>query len=415
MSDREDINSPGDDFGMTTPNIRSHVPPRSARPPATPPGPRPAPPTQRDLLPKRKVPLWVWLTGAGVLFLLGIVALAIIYLIWMRDSSFTMVVHDAQPGSTVYVDNVSYGVTAADGTIIVRNLKAGPRLVRVSHEGFRDFDTQITGKNGDRLPVRVSLVPLQTTPAPSAQTEIDYGGPMILIAEGEFVMGDDTHRPEEKPAHKVTLPAYYIDKFEVSNEQYQKFCKETKRNTPTVPWWDETYFSKPNMPVVGVTFADAAAYAAWAGKRLPTEEEWEKAASWAPADPRKRMWPWGDTAESSRTTLDAKSPSTVGSHANGASAYGVQDMAGNVLEWVDAYYQPYPNNSAGDQNFGTTNRVVRGGSFRSTDEDARTTRRMYAQPQFTASEKKERSWLTGFRCAVSADNPKLREHLRSQK
>jgi formylglycine-generating enzyme required for sulfatase activity len=90
-------------------------------------------------------------------------------------------------------------------------------------------------------------------------------------------------------------------------------------------------------------------------------------------------------------------------------------MAGNVLEWVNAFYQPYPNNTTNDPNFGTLNRVARGGSFHSEDEDARTTRRIYSLPQFTAAEKKERSWLIGFRCAVSADDPKLQEHLRSQK
>ena len=90
-------------------------------------------------------------------------------------------------------------------------------------------------------------------------------------------------------------------------------------------------------------------------------------------------------------------------------------MAGNVLEWVDAFYQPYPNNTAADPHFGTTKRVVRGGSFHSEVEAARTSRRIYAPAEFTAEEKKERSWLIGFRCAVSANEPKLQERLRSQK
>jgi iron(II)-dependent oxidoreductase len=169
------------------------------------------------------------------------------------------------------------------------------------------------------------------------------------------------------------------------------------------------------MPVVGLNFADASAYAAWAGKRLPTEEEWEKAASWGPSADKKRMWPWGDSSEAGRATLGADHTTAIGSNPSGASAYGVQDMAGNVLEWVNAFYQPYPGNTATDPNFGTVNRVVRGGSFHSDIEDARTTRRIYSPPQFSAAEQKERSWLIGFRCVVSANDPKLQERLSSQK
>ncbi|HKR11902.1 MAG TPA: SUMF1/EgtB/PvdO family nonheme iron enzyme [Pyrinomonadaceae bacterium] len=414
MSEKDEIDLTDKDFGATTPNIRAPIPARpvdrgsrqSARPPAP-------PPVVKNNS-KRGVPLWIWLTGISVLFILGLVAVAIVYLVWSRDSSFTIVVLDAQPGSAVHVDDVRYGVTAADGTIIVRNLKAGSRRVRVSHEGFKDFDTVVTGRNGERLSVRVSLIP-PTTPPATLSTEIEYVGSMILIQAGEFIMGDDNHKAEEKPAHKVTLPDFYIDKFEVTNEQYQKFCKATNRQLPQEPWWDPNYLDKPSMPVLGVSFADATAYAEWAGKRLPTEEEWEKAASWGPAGTQKRTWPWGNTVEPGRTTLKAQSPSVVGSHPAGASAYGVHDMAGNVLEWVNAHYQPYPNNSAPDPNFGTQNRVVRGGSFYSGDEDARTTRRIYAPSQLTGREKKDDSVLVGFRCAVSADDPKLRERLRSQK
>ena len=119
------------------------------------------------------------------------------------------------------------------------------------------------------------------------------------------------------------------------------------------------------MPVVGVNFADASAYAAWAGKRLPTEQEWEKAASWGPNATKKRSWPWGDDNDASRATLNTDHPANAGLKPDGASAYGVQDLAGNVMEWVDAFYQPYPNSTASDPNFGTNNRVVRGGNFHS--------------------------------------------------
>jgi len=354
------------------------------------------------------------LGGAGALVLFAVVAVVLIY-IFFRQPGFTMIVRGAPPGSDVFVDNISRGVTSADGSIRVPGLKAGKRVVRVSHEGYGDFNTTVSGQDGDSKIVVAQLTTEMKAPA-GLPREIDYNGLMVLVNAGEFIMGDDNHNPEEKPAHKVTLPDFYIDKFEVSNEQYKKFCDATKRKPPTNPHWDNNYFKQAKMPVVGVSFADASAYAAWAGKRLPTEEEWEKAASWGPsADSKKRMWPWGDSADAGQATLNSNHTSAVGSKPNGASAYGAQDMAGNVLEWVDAFYQAYPNNTATDPNFGTTNRIVRGGSFHYGADDARTTRRIYAPAEFTAAEKKERSWLIGFRCAVSANDPKLQEKLRSQK
>ncbi|HEX8096552.1 MAG TPA: SUMF1/EgtB/PvdO family nonheme iron enzyme [Pyrinomonadaceae bacterium] len=417
--DEQDKDNYGGDFGMTRPLIKSGPPP--APPPEAKPAPAPEPappergPQQAPQQPppsKGRFPLWILGAAAGVI-LLGAIAAALFFL--LGSPGFTMVVVGAPPGSDIFVDNVRRGVTAPDGTIKVPDLKAGKRLVRVSHAGYEDFNTTVTGKDGETKRVPVTLTQAGAEPKPQGlPTEIDYNGAMVLVAAGEFVMGDDDHNAEEKPAHKVTLPDFYIDKFEVTNEQYRKFCGATKRAFPSNPWWDEKYAGNPRMPVVGVSFADATAYAQWAGKRLPTEEEWEKAASWGPDAQKKRQWPWGETGEQGRGTVGANHPTPAGQNSGGASAYGAQDMAGNVLEWVNAFYQPYTGNTASDPNFGTTNRVVRGGHFKSSVEDARTARRFYAPPEFTAAEKKERSWLIGFRCAVSADDPKLQEKLRAQ-
>lgn len=397
------------DFGATTPLIRPDGGTSQLRSPQQPPS-RPQQTPQAGP-PKRGIPIWVWILGAGGLLLAAVVAVVLIYFLFSQPG-FSAVVRGAPPGSSVYVDNISRGVTAADGSIKVTGLKAGKRHVRVSHEGFTDFSTTVSGKDGEEKTIVAQLV--SSTDAPgSLPKEIEYTGPMLLVGAGEFSMGDDQHNPEEKPAHKVTLPDFYIDKFEVTNEQYKKFCDVTKRKYPTNPWWDEKYFTKPAMPVVGVSFSDASSYAAWAGKRLPTEQEWEKAASWGPNAEKKRMWPWGDNSETGRATVGTDHTTAVGSNPNGGSLYGVQDMAGNVLEWVNALYQPYPNNSQTDPNFGSANRVVRGGSFRLGVDDARTTRRFYNSPEFTAAAKRERSWLIGFRCAVSANEPKLQERLRS--
>ena len=401
---RED--NPGSDFGATVPLIRQQggtAPLKSPQPPSKVP---PAGP------PRRGIPIWAWLLGAGGLILVVIVALLLVWYLF-RQPGFTMIVRGAPPGSDVFVDNISRGVTSADGSIRVPGLKAGKRVVRVSHDAYVDFNTTVTGQDGETKVVVAQLVASSTQP--SLPNEVDYNGPMVLVGAGEFVMGDDSHNADEKPAHKISLPDFYIDKFEVTNEQYKKFCDATRRRYPTNPWWDNVYFTKGNMPVVGVNFADASAYAAWAGKRLPNEQEWEKAASWGPNVTKKQMWPWGDSGDTGRATLSADHPTSVGAKPDGASAYGVQDLAGNVLEWVDAFYQPYAGNTATDPSFGSTNRVVRGGSFRSAVEDARTSRRFYAPAEFTAEEKQERSWLIGFRCAVSANDPKLQERVRAPK
>lgn len=399
---------PENDFSATTRIPRAEGSTTYRQPQSPPPGQPPGPPAPP---PRRGIPIWVWLLGGGGLLLVAVLAIVLIYF-FFGQPGFSAVVRGAPPGSDVYIDNISRGVTSADGSIKVPGLKAGKRLVRVSHDGYTDFNGTITGRDGDVKIIVAELVSSREAPA-SILKEIDYNGPMLLVAAGEFQMGDNNHNPEEKPAHPVTLPDFYIDKFEVTNEQYKKFSAETKRKPPTNPWWDEKYFIQPKMPVVGVSFADASAYAAWAGKRLPTEEEWEKAASWGPNAEKKRMWPWGDSTDAGRATIGTEHPSEVGSNPNGASLYGVHDMAGNVLEWVNAFYQPYPNNTLTNPNFGSANRVVRGGTFKSGIDDARTTRRFYSPPEFTASEKREKSWLIGFRCAVSADDPKLQEHLRT--
>ncbi|MGB9178241.1 MAG: SUMF1/EgtB/PvdO family nonheme iron enzyme [Pyrinomonadaceae bacterium] len=401
------------DFGATTPNIRTgagaspnYQTPQGPPPQYPPPG---APPAK-----KRGIPIWVWLLlGAFLLFLLVAVAGFLYYI--TRSPGFTLVVVGAPPGSNVYVDNVRRGTTKADGTIQVPELKAGKRILRVAHDGYEDFNTSVTGKDGEikRIPAQLTPTGVADVQPTGLPAEVDYGGPMLLVGAGEFIMGDDAHKDDEKPAHKVTLPDFYIDKFEVTNEQYKKFSDETKHPYPTDPWWDLQYFKKfPKSPVLGVNWEDATAYAKWAGKRLPTEEEWEKAASWDASAQKKRQFPWGDAPDASKANVGGtQRTSDVGQFTGGASPYGAQDMAGNVAEWVDSFYQPYPGGQTSGADFGTTNRVVRGGTYKGDAEDARTTRRLYHTPQLSEAEKKNRAFLIGFRCAISADDAKLQERI----
>ena len=134
-----------------------------------------------------------------------------------------------------------------------------------------------------------------STSSSNLPSSITYKSEMVLVPAGEFTMGSDSDDEESKPAHKITLPAFYIDKYEVTNAQYKEFCDATQRSYPLNPSWNKNYFTdRPNAPVLGISFDDAKAYAEWAGKRLPTEQEWEKAASWSDSSQTKFEFPWGN-------------------------------------------------------------------------------------------------------------------------
>jgi formylglycine-generating enzyme required for sulfatase activity len=260
-----------------------------------------------------------------------------------------------------------------------------------------------------------------TAPASIPQTAtlpatITYKGDMVLVAAGEFTMGSDTGGDESKPAHKVTLPAFYIDKYEVTNAQYKEFCRETGKTPPPDPFWEKGYFeNRPNAPVLGVSYDEAKAFADWAGKRLPTEAEWEKAASWNETAQSKSDFPWGLSFETGKAAFSLDTTKDVGSFPAGASPAGAMDLAGNVAEWVDAFFQPYPGNTSENANFGEVNRVVRGGHFGSKNNELlKTTKRIYVPPTVASGEDEEKLFAAaiGFRCAVSADDARVQEALK---
>ena len=213
-----------------------------------------------------------------------------------------------------------------------------------------------------------------TPKSPSNQALLEN---MVLVAAGAFQMGQDAGAsdPDETPQHEVFLSDYYIDRTEVTNAQFKAFCDATDRIYPNAPYWDEGYFlANPENPVVNITFEQARAYCAWAGKRLPTEAEWEKAARGTDA----RLYPWGNAWDPERANIwgDDVGPdrfrrtSPVGSFPKGASPYGVLDMVGNVWEWCADWYDAtyYARAAARDPRGpekATDTRVVRGGSFSS--------------------------------------------------
>ncbi|MCX7943006.1 MAG: SUMF1/EgtB/PvdO family nonheme iron enzyme [Deltaproteobacteria bacterium] len=216
----------------------------------------------------------------------------------------------------------------------------------------------------------------------------------VYIPAGEFIMGSEKGEEDEKPVRKVLLSAFYIDKYEVTNLQYQRCVEARVCGAPQ----NFLVNKSPSAPVVGVSYNDAKTYCEWVKKRLPTEAEWEKAASQKGVN---TDYPWGndrpDCKRANFVECDLKIKE-VGSFLSGASGYGVMDMAGNVAEWVadwydkNAYLTMNTTNPKGPLT--GTYRVIRGGSFKSSSLDLRKSNRMYASPS-------ERLMTVGFRCARS--------------
>jgi formylglycine-generating enzyme required for sulfatase activity len=219
--------------------------------------------------------------------------------------------------------------------------------------------------------------------------------PMALIPAGEFMMGDDV---SFQKVHRVYLDAFHMDKFEVTVGMYAQFIKSTGIEPP-LGWLEMNHLSHYGRPVVGVDWSDAKTYCRWTGKRLPTEAEWEKAARGTDG----RLYPWGndlpDRLRANYTKEKWNGPQTlvpVGTLHDGSSPYGIYDMAGNVSEWVnDSWDYTYYKNSPARNPKGPMDRhtkVLRGGSWKDSSEDLRSTSRYgYESP--------DRRPTIGFRCA----------------
>jgi len=200
------------------------------------------------------------------------------------------------------------------------------------------------------------------------------------------------------PSRKVVVKGFYIDRCEVTNAEYKAFIEATKHAPPAAsPDWKGRQVRKglERHPVVGVTYEDAVAFAKWKGKRLPTEEEWEKAAR----GPGGRLFPWGDEFFPDRANIKAEKAATrpVGSYPHGASVYGCLDLCGNVMEWTASPYVPYPGNPLPKTLYNEAKRVIRGGSWQEQKPyDALATCRWgYAPLKATPA--------IGFRCAKDAE------------
>jgi dimethylhistidine N-methyltransferase len=282
-------------------------------------------------------------------------------------------------------------------------------------------------------------VPTYSVPGegfPPARPDQSIAGQRILIPAGEFLMGtDDRERAldAERPRHLVDLPDYWIDVAPVTQAEFQRFveaggyqkrdhwgkrgwqwCRECGRESPR-DWrylngqWHVRAFGKdrpidPLRPVSGVNLFEAAAFASWAGKRLPSELEWEKAAAWDADRLEARTFPWGEnrpTADLGNLDQEQMEPAPVGSYPRGRSFYGCQQMLGDVWEWTSSALLPYPgfiDRLRGEslRAFSDDLWVLRGGSWATPAWAVRNTRRASCRPESAPV-------CTGFRCAGDAE------------
>ncbi|MCI0491076.1 MAG: bifunctional serine/threonine-protein kinase/formylglycine-generating enzyme family protein [Blastocatellia bacterium] len=286
------------------------------------------------------------------------------------SAPFSRIVTTERPGSR----KLLFAVAAAVAVIIILTgaivwMQSGPTIETPPK------NSNLTSGTGDK-----------ETPAPPTPPE-----GMVYVAGGKFTMGyNDSSEPSEKPEHEMEVAPFFLDRYEVTVGEYYKFIKARNRRAPE-NWpasWREGNFKpeEARLPVTRVTWFDAKAYADWAGKRLPTEAEWEYGARGAD----KRLFPWGDKFGPAYANVKKSTPAPVGSYESGKSHCGAFDMAGNVAEWTDSDYLPYP----GSKTKPLPGKVVRSGSFAKPVEFAMTTTR-------AAFEQDRSSEDLGFRCARS--------------
>lgn len=253
------------------------------------------------------------------------------------------------------------------------------------------------------------------------------GREMLLVPEGKFVFGSVAGDRDESPEQIVYLDNYYIDKYEVSNEDFLKYIRAVNVRPPA-SWEGASYPEGSGSLPVLVTYYEAEAYARWAGKRLPTEEEWEKAArgqgkASSEENAKNFTYPWGSSFDPEKANCaDFWASEKTGAHLKmrynsaerglmpvvsfdpeGASPYGAVNMAGNAREWTSSWYMPYKGSGTrqGSQyrKYGKQYKVVRGGAWYSSRYELRASNRETGgAPNLHADN------TAGFRCVKDADN-----------
>lgn len=279
------------------------------------------------------------------------------------------------------------------------NRKALARLMIEKNDALNQYWSQHGNNNNYPILAKIFIAPVTTID--------EKGASMVLIPEGAFIMGSNANLVHEKPLHEVNLSSYYIDQYEVTNAAY-KLCVDAGVCQPPVynfsstrtSYYGDTQFD--NYPVVYVNWNMSNDYCKWRGAYLPSEAEWEKAARGTGGG----IYPWGQDIDCTYANYSGGQNGSecvgdttpVGSYASGQSSYGVYDMAGNVLEWVDDWYSSdYYQSSPLSNPLGPVSgqyRVLRGGSWFSIVNGVRSANRYRNSPTYSYSN-------IGFRCARS--------------
>jgi formylglycine-generating enzyme len=365
--------------------------------------------------------------------------------VFFRESVGRLALSGPVAGTEVWIGARRLG-EVEPGRPLIADLPPGSYTVTARKAGHREWQREVKIVADGKLDVVIDLAPLAgLTPIIRGED----GAEMVLVPAGPFWMGTtddeatglvrgcvrlgDSEEPctrwtaSESPRHQVTLDAYYIDRTEVTTEAFSRFVGATGYRTVAERegsgWIRERRgpgpstsakldgatwrapagpgsVADPRHPVVHVSWSDATAYCRWAGKRLPTEAEWEKAARGTDG----RRFPWGDRWDPTRanTGWTVKGPAPVATYRDGASPYGAQDMVGNVWELVDdwfdrAYYRHAAERNPKGPDTGTL-KTMRGGGWPNNWFAARTARRADVRPDYRAN-------YIGFRCAKSAPAP----------
>ncbi|MBN8723434.1 MAG: SUMF1/EgtB/PvdO family nonheme iron enzyme [Acidobacteria bacterium] len=268
-------------------------------------------------------------------------------------------------------------------------------IVFISWKLIQNITSNTTKVINTPVAISPSPTPVQTPePTKTPEPTVEIPKNMVLIPEGEYKVGIDKAGPDgdtfSSPSRSVKLSAFYIDIYEVTNEEYIKFIQATNYPAPK-DWQNGQYTGKADDPVTNVSWQDAESYAKWAGKRLPSEEEWEVAAS----GQEHFLYPWGEKADTTRANskeFGAKSVRTVGSVKTSKSSFGAFDMSGNVWEWTSSTPKAYPSSKSEPIKDAENKRVFRGGSFQESIE--------YCTTTFRGFDSIEKAYPTlGFRCA----------------
>ena len=249
----------------------------------------------------------------------------------------------------------------------------------------------------------VTALPQACSASGQTRTSSVDGMQMVCVPPGEFPMGSDNAEADERPVHTVYLDAYWMDLTGVTNAMYARCVADGGCTPPqkTASSTRPSYYGNEQYavyPVINVDWNQAAAYCQWAGGRLPTEAEWEKAARGTDG----RTYPWGEEINCDRANYKGCTGDTtaVGSHPGGTSPYGALDMAGNAWSWVADGYGVYGNSPVNNPVEPATgnSRVLRGGSWNFSERNVRSANRLMSAPWDWSND-------VGFRCVSRAATP----------